>query len=205
MNQDLSSYWNNKFQEFNEKFIKPTDFGIKATQIMNAKGITSLLELGPGRGRDTFYFDQQNFNLTAVDISDAIVRYLSEKTKATVIQSDIKDISFADNSFEAVYARLSLHYFSDEDTDLIFEKIFNILIPGGLLFVQCKSTKDWEYGKGEKIGKDIFKHGHIRHFFSNEYLKEKANKFNIIELYEEKSDKNGEINNIISLVASKPE
>lgn len=205
MNKGLSEYWNNKFKNVNEKYIQPTEFGIKSAEIMKKNGVVSLLELGPGRGRDTFYFDTQDFSITAVDISDDVLKYLDEKTKATVIHSDMRNINFQSESFDAVYARLSLHYFSDKDTDIIFENIYNLLRIKGLLFVQCKSINDWEYGKGEEIAPDTFKHGHIRHFFSKDYMKEKASKFEIIELYDEKVNKEDKTNHIISLIASKPQ
>lgn len=205
MNKELSSYWNNKFKEAKGKYRQPSEFGVKAAKIMKKAGVLSLLELGFGSGRDAFYFDEQGGALTAVDISDEMVKHLSEKTKAQVINSDIKDIDFPNESFDAVYARLSLHYFSDEDTNIIFDKIFEMLKPKGLLFVQCKSINDWEYGKGEKIDQDTFKHGHIRHFFSEDYMRNKVHKFNIDEFHHENFHHDGKINHIISVVASKQE
>ena len=204
MNNELSLYWNKRFRESEGKFFQTSAFGIKACQMVQEKNLVSLLELGSGKGRDTFHFDKQGLKVTAVDISDELVKYVKKRSNATVIQSDIKDINFPGNHFDVVYARLSLHYFSNEDTEMIFGKIFNCLKPSGIFFAQCKSLNDHDYGKGEKIAEHTFKHGHIRHFFSMEYMKEKAHKFNIIELYEETDDNYGEQINTINLICSKP-
>ena len=45
------------------------------------------------------------------------------------------------------------------------------LKPDGLLCFVCKSTKDPLYGQGNKIEEDVFEHGHVRHFFSEEYAR----------------------------------
>lgn len=89
-----------------------------------------------------------------------------------------------DNSFDVVYAHLSLHYFDDETTKKIFKKISFILKPGGYLFVKCKSTDDKLYGVGKKIGIDMYqKKGEwLRHFFSKRYMEEMLVDFKIIKI-----------------------
>jgi ubiquinone/menaquinone biosynthesis C-methylase UbiE len=72
-----------------------------------------------------------------------------------------------------VYARLSLHYFSDLTTKRIFSEIARVLKPNGYLCFLCKSTNDPLYGKGNEIEKDMYENkGHVRHFFSKEYATE---------------------------------
>ena len=203
MMNEMAAYWNRNFTEVKKEYQTPSDFAVKAATEMKNKGAVKLLELGPGRGRDTFYFDGLGFDLTAVEISDEMAEILAAKTKGKILNLDFREMDFPENSFDAVYARLSLHYFPDQETDLIFDKIHKTLKPKGLLFVQCKSTQDWEYGMGKKVAEDTFEHGHIRHFFSKEYLRQKAAKFDIVELYDEFLKKDDKMNHIVSLVACK--
>ena len=86
-------------------------------------------------------------------------------------------------TFDIVYANLSLHYFDDKTTIKIFDQLYELLNKGGFLFVKCKSIDDFKYGKGEKLGNDyyLFK-GHKRHFFSKKYMEEKLKKFKIIKI-----------------------
>ena len=75
----------------------------------------------------------------------------------------------------------------------------------GLLFFMCKSTKDDLYGKGNKIENDMFENeGHVRHFFSPEYVKScLGNKFKIIKLEEKTDTLYGKNSSFIEVVAQK--
>lgn len=98
------------------------------------------------------------------------------------IQIDIRKINFPENYFDVIYAHLSLHYFDDETTTQIFENLFRILKKKGLIFIKCKSIEDALYGKGEKVDENIYRKGHLRHFFSEKDMKEKLKNFKIIEI-----------------------
>jgi ubiquinone/menaquinone biosynthesis C-methylase UbiE len=87
------------------------------------------------------------------------------------IEQDISQrLAFDDDSFDVVYARLSLHYFKDATTRAIFNEIKRVLVPSGRLYFMCKSIDDSLYGKGEEVEPDMFElEGHVRHFFSPDY------------------------------------
>ena len=63
----------------------------------------------------------------------------------------LSKINFNNNSFDIIYAHLSLHYFTDKITTKIFNKLYTILKPNGIIFIKYKSVKDTLYGQGEKI------------------------------------------------------
>lgn len=137
-----------------------------------------ILELGCGVGNDSMFFAKKGHLVIATDFSDEAISSNQEKTKnlsnLTFEQLDIsRSYPYQDNEFDLVYARLSLHYFDDQITKSIFKRIHKTLKSGGLLCFLCKSKKDPLYGKGKQIEKDMFEYnGHIRHFFSQEYIKE---------------------------------
>ena len=80
---------------------------------------------------------------------------------------------FRDRAFDAVYARLSLHYFPDAVTRQMFGEIRRVLRPDGMLAFMCKSTADPLYGEGNQIEPDMFlRDGKVRHFFSEAYARE---------------------------------
>jgi ubiquinone/menaquinone biosynthesis C-methylase UbiE len=96
---------------------------------------------------------------------------------------DIRNLSLKPNSFDIIYAHLSLHYFDDNATTQIFNKLYSVLKKDGLIFIKCKSTDDALYGVGEEVAPDMFyKDNHVRHFFSKEYMKEKLAKFHLIKI-----------------------
>ena len=185
--EKLSAYWDKKWNVSKEN--EPNPFAFKLIQLYNSVDKPKLLELGCGDGRDLKLFIENGFDVSAVDIATKSIEKLKEKfgNKANISCQDIKNLDFANNSFDIIYAHLTLHYFTDKDTSYIFNKIYDLLKINGIFFVKCKSNKDrlCNDSQGKKIADNIYFRGHIRHFFSLDYLKSKLNKFNIIEIGEE--------------------
>lgn len=154
----------------------PTDFAQEVLRII--KPSSKVLELGCGVGNDSMAFAKAGHSVLATDFSEVAITKNSERFKhAPNLIFEVLDISelmkFQDGEFDVIYARLSLHYFSDETTRKIFQEIHRILKPEGFLCFICKSVKDPLYGKGDEIEKDMFEYnGHVRHFFSEEYVSE---------------------------------
>lgn len=155
--------------------------------MIKAKNCRSLLDLGYGNGRDSIYFANKVLKVTAVDFSKSGIEKLKTrqnriKNRINCILKDIRNINFPENSFDVIYAHLSLHYFDDKTTSKIFDNLYKVLKKGGLIFVKCKSTDDALFGKGKKVGENMYKKGHVRHFFTKEYMTEKLKKFKIIKV-----------------------
>lgn len=183
--KELADYWDNKWTEYNES--EPNLFAVKLVDLYSSKEKPKLLDLGCGDGRDVSYFVKNGFNVSTLDIANKSVSKIKEKFGEQVNAScqDIRDLQFKNSSFDIIYAHLTLHYFTDEETTKIFDKIYDLLNKDGIFFVKCKSDKDKLYGEGQKIAEHTFFRGHVRHFFTLDYLKSKLNKFAIIELEEE--------------------
>lgn len=186
-----SNYWDKVYDRHRaEHSTDHSEFAQRALDYIKKHDLKKMLDIGPGIGSDTRFFYEMGMDLTAIDISGSVLYSLKIIIPtAKTILSDITDMDFPAHSFDCVYARLSLHYFNDETTGKIFNKIYDILVTGGILFVQCKSEKDRDYGVGEMIEKDTFykPDTHIRHFFTLDYFREKATRFKIVELDESSS------------------
>lgn len=163
-------------------------FARKAYELIGSKRRT-LLNLGCGNGADSLYFAKKGLMVTAVDWSSNALHQLGETIKrhgiknVKVVQQDIAKMSLKSNSFDIVYAHLSLHYFDDKTTRKIFDYIHEVLEPDGLFFVKCKSVWDKFYGLGRKIDEDVYEyHGHLRHFFSKDYMIDLLKKFQVIKV-----------------------
>ena len=199
-------YWKTKWD--NRELEEANDFARRSFSQIKDKDFKTLLDLGCGDGRDSLFFASEGLNVTSVDFSESGIKKLNELSKENglninAIQTDIRKINFPDNSFDVIYAHLSLHYFDDEITTQIFEKLSRILKKDGLIFIKCKSVEDALYGKGEEIEKDMYKKGHIRHFFSEEYMKEKLRNFKILEVRKTSSVYHQYESNFIEAVGTK--
>ena len=96
-------------------------------------------------------------SVTALDLASSSLERLNQREKRiTCLTQDICDLNFPEDSFDVIYAHLSLQYFDDMQTHQIFADIYKILKKGGLFFVKCKSTSDRLYGQGQKVGQDMF-------------------------------------------------
>ncbi|HLD07797.1 MAG TPA: class I SAM-dependent methyltransferase [Candidatus Peribacterales bacterium] len=150
--------------------------------LKNPKELT-LLDLGCGDGRDAEFFFHQGFTVTAVDLAEEGIQILHERTpEIHAVTMDIREVDFPSASFDVLYAHLSVQYFDDATTRSIFHNMHRMLRPGGCLFVKCKSTRDPLFGKGEKVGENMYRYGKsntvmTRHFFTQDFMSELLEEF----------------------------
>jgi SAM-dependent methyltransferase len=153
----------------------PSGFARDVTGALSAG--SHVLELGCGLGADAALFARAGHGVLAADFSRAALRRVRERYGAEpclrMVQAGMgAPLPFASARFDAVYARLSLHYFEDATTRAVFAEIARVLRPGGVLAFMCKSTDDPLYGRGEPIEADMFAlRGKVRHFFSEAYAR----------------------------------
>lgn len=186
------------------KMVYGVNFAEKAYKYLQEKTQCSILDIGCGDGRDAAFFAERGLIVTAIDFSEEAIRRVHlNKPFINALNMDILDMKFPDASFNSIYAHLSLHYFDDETTKAVMQNIFRMLKPTGFFFIRCKSTDDSLYGKGQKIGKDMFCFEHIRHFFSKEYMREKLYEFKILSLEETSSSYDEKQSSFIDAVAQK--
>ncbi len=175
---------------------------------------SSILELGAGLGQDTAYFEGLGYEVRATDFSETAIDSLLEKfksnSKITVEKLDMSEpMHLPSQSFDIVYAHLSIHYFTKERTGELFKEIYNCLKPKGILALLLNSTDDPDIPKGKKLEEDYveFENGMKRRFFSVESVKGFTKDFfeplvldNKGETYK---DRQKGINNLIRFIGKK--
>jgi len=173
--KDQLTHWNNAHAEqwLHKHSTNKTAFAKEVGRKISPD--SSVLELGCGEGNDSIYFAELGHAIVATDFSDVAIEQDKKRWNHPNLTFKVHDISealeFGDASFDTVYARLSLHYFTDETTRDIFHEIVRVLKPGGELYFMCKSTDDHIYGQGDEIEADMYElKGHVRHFFSKDYV-----------------------------------
>lgn len=169
---------------------------------------STVLELGCGPARDSAYFATYGHTVVATDFShSAIIPARSVFAGQPRLQFCLLDtaapLPFRDDTFDAIYARLSLHYFPDQVTRQVFHELRRVLRPGGLLGFVCKSTGDPLYGRGRQLEPDLFElDGHLRHFFSAAYARAcLAPDFDLLELHERSGNLYGQPSAYIEVIA----
>lgn len=197
-------YWKDNCS--NKQEWPVSDFAKNIYPILKKNNLKKVLDLGCGNGRDSLYFSNNGLHVTALDFSDSGIEKLeTNDTKKSIecINQDIKDINFSDDFFDAIYAHLVLHYFTDLELGEIIKKLHKTLKKGGYIFIKCKSTKDPLYGIGKKKEDNMFFYKHWRHFFSSSYMKEKLKNFHVLDIAESKTSEYGFHSAFIEAIAKK--
>jgi len=199
---DDKNFWKGRWRG---SFVQtPNPFAKRAYVLMKKKHVKRVLDLGCGDGRDSIYFARKGMTVEAFDFSESGIESLKNKNPSIKAHiGDIRKLPFKKNSFDAVYAHLSLHYFSDSETEKIFSRMHAMLKKGGLLFVKCKSTNDPLFGKGKKVAENTYRSGHVRHFFTKEYMAQKLDLFKVLQLKKSSSTYASSKSSFIEAIAQK--
>lgn len=81
-----------------------------------------MLELGAGAGYDSLFFMQSGFDVTAVDLSDEMVKKCREKG-VEAFELDFYNLSSLDRKFDCVYAINSLLHVPKADLRHVLQEI----------------------------------------------------------------------------------
>ena len=189
----VTDFWNKKFEMESHFGTGPTGFAKECERFLKNKGVKKILDLGCGQGRDSKYFVDQEYDVTAVDFSEKALKSIKDK-RIKIIQRNVQDLSiFPDHSFDVVYSNLVLHLFRREVIQKIIDQIYRILKPEGFLLFTGKNKKDKLGGKGEKIAEQTFVYkGVLRFYFKTQDLKALLKDFEIIKMEEESHIQFGE-------------
>ena len=136
--QDMDKrYWNEKYWV---RHMRDDDLNNIEDNWVEKYGDTvnqhsgKLLDLGCGVGQYSDYFADKGFDVTAADISERALEYLSERLPSvdTVCLDMTEPLPFSDKSFDVVFANLSIHFFSEKDTENLIGEIRRILKDDGI-------------------------------------------------------------------------
>jgi len=176
------SHWDNVFAERAAFFgDEPSSFARNSLDLFRKEGVRSILELGCGQGRDTFFFSQYDLEVTALDFSETAISSIREKAQAANIASKLHAqahnlkgaLPFPDNSFDACFSHMLLCMeFSTMEIGFILKETHRILKPGGLAVYSVRNNFDKHYRAGTHLIEDIYEiGGFVIHFFTEERTK----------------------------------
>jgi ubiquinone/menaquinone biosynthesis C-methylase UbiE len=141
--------------------------------------VQSVLELGCGTGHWTEFLSSLGFSVTALDVSEAMLRIARQKNipNAKILNADASSLPFEDNSIGLVFTITMLEFV--QDIQKVLAEIFRVLQPGGTLIVGCLNINS-TLGKN-KNEDETFREAH---FFSTQELHLLLSKFGEPEIKE---------------------
>lgn len=103
-----------------------------------------ILDIGCGSGRDSRYFTQKGFHVTAIDPSSVMCKKTRDIVNIPVITMKAEDIQY-EKEFDAVWACASLLHVSRENMPKTIKAIIRSLKPGGVFY------GSWKYGEKDRF------------------------------------------------------
>ena len=188
-----AQHWENTFINRPETFgVSPSAAAVKAAEIFNKKGITNILELGAGQGRDTLFFAQKGFHIHVLDYSQTGLDNIIKKAKTLgvdkLITGKIHDVRnplpFTDEKFGGCFSHmLYCMALTTKELKFLSDEIHRVLKNGGVNIYTVRHTGDGDYKNGIHRGEDLYESdGFIVHFFSKEKVKQLSNGFDIVNI-----------------------
>jgi SAM-dependent methyltransferase len=183
-------HWESMLSDNPDMFgLEPSEAAVAAAAQFRSAGVVTLVELGAGQGRDSFYLLGEGFDLTATDYSqsgiDAIAEGAGERgLSISCVRHDVREaLPFPEASFDACYSHmLFCMALTTPQLKALVSEIRRVLNAGGLLTYTARTTDDAHFGSGIDRGDDMFEHGgFIVHFFSPELIEELSEGFEIID------------------------
>ena len=183
---ELSEYWENNWKNrYTEDGLIPSLFVQKIFNFLEFEDVKTVLDLGSGKGRDSLFLAANGYKVTSLDISPCALEHIKRiNPKIDTVCCDISKYNFPKKKFDMVFANLSLHYWDDKTLKKIVKSVFNSLTDDGLFCMTCKSVNDRGYGRGVKVGKDMFQNGHAIRFFDIDFTRKLLKRFKVITIAE---------------------
>ena len=149
MKQDLTiNYYNEMSQGFIDSTVN-VDFTMTQNKFMNKlQAGCHILDFGCGSGRDSKYFINKGFQVTAIDGSIELCKYASELTGLNVKHMYFQELCDID-VYDAIWACSSILHLPYSDLKDVMAKMIVALKQNGIIYTSFK------YGKyeGERNGR----------------------------------------------------
>ena len=168
--ENTRNFWN-KFYSENIELNKPSPFVIWLTKnyIINK---SSILELGCGNGRDSFYLCSLNHSVCAIDASVTAISINNDKNTFNTlkfIELNMDNLNRKENKklfskFNVIYSRFFLHAVPEHTENEIFKFCNDNLNIGDLVAHEFRTTKDPLFDSGDSISSYEKYTDHYRRF-----------------------------------------
>lgn len=177
-------YWNKFYKKFN--LAKPSSFAeFVYKKIKVKKKLLSIIDIGCGNGRDTFFFLKKGFLTVGLDKSKvAIVK--NKKKNKNFVKFDICKKNFLKKKYDIIYCRFFLHSINSKQESIFFDNLKKISKKNTTIYLEFRTDKDPLLKKGQFLSLNERVFGHYRRFININQFKEAValKGFKIIKIYQ---------------------
>ncbi len=169
-------------------------------------GQGKCLDLGCGIGQYSRELMDYGYEVVSADISDIALKKVKAFNDNTVNIDMNENLPFTDTSFDLVFANLSIHYFSDNDTKKLMTEIKRILKQGGLFIGSVNGIQGYETIKDTAVELERhywFNKNKCVRLFDKEDLNNYLSIFEILNIEEKETVRFGHKKNYLVFFAKK--
>lgn len=151
---------------------------IEMADRLERDGRRRVLDIGCGMGRHTLYLAARGFDVTATDNAPTAIAACKKNLeeaglRATLVECDMAELPFEDNSFDGVVASHVIHHTNRATLERIIALITRQLAPGGIFVWVTPTSRHCEYGRGQEIEPGTWvnpehREGPVPHHYSTE-------------------------------------
>jgi SAM-dependent methyltransferase len=174
--------------------LAPSEAAVAAADAFAAAGVTTVLELGAGQGRDTLYLARRSFHVHALDYApealEAIEAHAGAAGLADRVSVELHDVRqplpIDDAGVDASYSHMLLCMaLTTPELETLAADLRRVVRPGGLVVYTARTTDDAHYGAGVAHGDDMYEHGgFVVHFFDRALVDRLAEGFELVDVTE---------------------
>ena len=147
MTESKSWNWN---EEKSQIWLEPSEESHFLAARWKKSGFKKLLDFGCGLGRNSIFFSQMGFNVSAFDLSTVGVDHLKawaerEGCDIDIQVADMIELPYSDNYFDCLFA---YHVISHTDTvgaRKILDEVKRIVKSQGEIYITLCSKETWSY------------------------------------------------------------
>lgn len=142
--QVSSEYWTQISREF---FPTALDW---------SRRFHSILDIGAGKGRHSFFFADHGLEVSAIDLSEESIRYIRQEAQNRGVTvnaelADMTDLPFADNSFDCVICFHTIYHSDYQGTKRALQEVKRVLKPGGEAYFTFNTKENPHYNKEKSV------------------------------------------------------
>lgn len=132
-----------------------------------------VLDLGCGPGHDLTFLAKK-YSAEGIEMVKRFADMATYENPGTeIICADITEHDIGNNKYKGIWARDSIHHIKEHDLDLVFKKVSNALVEGGIFYTIVREGEGEIY---EKENKNYGKMERFYHLFSSTELISRAEK-----------------------------
>ena len=143
-NDKTISYYNKHAEEYYNQTVDVDMSDIYDQFLSHLESGAHILDAGCGSGRDSLYFIEQGYQVTAIDAAEELAQLAEDLIGQEVLTMHLEELNFK-REFDGIWACASLLHLKSERIKLVLKKFAQALLAQGIIYVSLKA------GAGEKI------------------------------------------------------